>query len=723
MPVMLEGGLWRRSAAVATGLMLALVAAAPAPAAVPSGFEDTLVTNFDGAMSLAFTPDGRMLIEGRTGELRVYRNGALSAPALNLRSRLCWDNERGMVGVAVDPEFASNHHIYIYYTFDKNHVANDGVCETQTARTPVNRLSRFTLGDDNVVNPDSEVILLDNIPSYGGVHNGGDLGFGRDGNLYVSVGDGGCDYLPDSGCQGANDVSLDQNVLLGKILRLTPTGGIPVDNPYRGPDSARCALTGRTDPGKRCQETYAWGLRNPFRFAFDPASTGTRFFINDVGDLVWEEIDLGAAGANYGWNLREGHCVRQSTTSCGPPPAGLTDPLYDYEHSSGCTAITGGAFVPRGVWPAAFEGSYLFGDYTCGKIRKLVAGGSGYTATDFATGIGPVIDLVFGPYGSSQALYYTVWSNNVWQVRRITAVAGNRQPEAKATGSPVSGSAPLKVNFNGTASKDPDGDALTYDWDFGDGSAHSTSARPSHTYAKGTYIARLQVSDGHGGVATDGLRIDSGNHPPVPRVDSPAASTRFKVGDQIVLRAGAYDVEDGTLADSRFSWEVVLHHNFHVHPFLAPQAGNDISFTAPPPENLTAAATSYLEIKLTATDSKGLTTTISRDLKPHLVDLTFTSDPSGLQILVDGSTLTTPATLTSWEGYEFTADGVVQVSDGEPGRTTWPPDGLTRRIVTPATPQTYEAAWARCGGGAGTALIAVGLCGIPYAMRRRRAAR
>ena len=292
--------------------------AAPASAAVlPSGFEDTLLTSFDGAMSLAFTPDGRMLIAGRTGELRVYRNGALSPPALNLRSQLCWDHERGMVGIAVDPEFATNHHIYLYYTFDKHHTAAAGVCDVENSRTPVNRLSRFTLGANNVVDPASETILLDNIPSYGGNHNAGDLGFGKDGNLYVSVGDGGCDYLGNSGCQGANDASRDQNVLLGKILRLTPSGGIPADNPFQGAGTARCALTGRTDPGKKCQETYAWGLRNPFRFAFDPGATGTRFFINDVGDLVWEEIDLGTAGADYGWNLREGHCVRQATTNCG----------------------------------------------------------------------------------------------------------------------------------------------------------------------------------------------------------------------------------------------------------------------------------------------------------------------------------------------------------------------------------------------------------------------
>jgi glucose/arabinose dehydrogenase len=114
-------------------------------------------------------------------------------------------------------------------------------------------------------------------------HNGGDLHFGKDDYLYITVGDGGCDYAGDSGCAGQKDASRDSHILLGKVLRITRDGGIPATNPYTGTDSARCNLTGRTDPGKKCQETFASGLRNPFRFAFDPNASGTRFFINDVG--------------------------------------------------------------------------------------------------------------------------------------------------------------------------------------------------------------------------------------------------------------------------------------------------------------------------------------------------------------------------------------------------------------------------------------------------------
>jgi glucose/arabinose dehydrogenase len=411
--------------ALAIACLITMAAAGPAAAKLPSGFTDTAVASFDGAMSLAFTPDGRMLIAGRTGQVRVFEHGELSDPALSLRHKICWDAERGVEGIAVDPHFASNGYVYLYYTFDKHRSSEDdgSKCASRNAQAPVNRVSRFTLGSNNIADPESEKVLLDNIPSYHGNHNGGDLGFGRDGYLYVSVGDGGCDYAGDSGCQDRNDASRDRHALLGKILRVTRNGKAPPSNPYTGPGTASCAGKGSTRPGLICRETYAWGLRNPFRFTFDPAARGTRFLINDVGEGRREEIDLGAPGADYGWNLREGHCRADALTICPQAPPGITDPIYDYPHFSGCSAITGGAFVPAGVWPASYEGGYLYGDYTCGKIHLLKRTRYGYQAFEFATRMGPVIDLVFGPDRGSQALYYTVWKDDTWQVRKIALVS------------------------------------------------------------------------------------------------------------------------------------------------------------------------------------------------------------------------------------------------------------------------------------------------------------
>ena len=401
-----------RRPAIVVALLVALTAipAAPAGAAVvPAGFSDALVASITGPTALAFTPDGRMLVTAQGGTLRVVRNGTLMRPpALDLTGRTCSESERGLLGVAVDPLFSSNRFIYLYNTH-------------RLLGTCVNRVSRWTLGDDNMAT--NEVVLVDRIHSTAGNHNGGDLNFGKDGYLYVSVGDGGCDYAAPAGCGAQNDASRDRHVMLGKILRITRSPGVlPPDNPFLGPDSGPCATTGSTTPGTWCQETFASGLRNPFRMAFDPNAPATRFYINDVGQSAWEEIDNGSAGADYGWNVREGHCLAGSTTNCPLPPRRYVDPLFDYGRTDGCGSITGGAFVPNGVWPGLYDGAYLFADFNCGRIFRLAPRRSGgFSRTEFATGLGAfsVVHLRFGPGNGTQVLYYTTYANG-GQVRRIT---------------------------------------------------------------------------------------------------------------------------------------------------------------------------------------------------------------------------------------------------------------------------------------------------------------
>jgi glucose/arabinose dehydrogenase len=420
-------------ATLAAGLGAITVAATPVGAAVPAPFTDELVTPLGSPTAIAFTPDGRMLVTTQGGTVRVVQDGALvGQSALDLSAQICANSERGLLGVAVDPAFTTNGFVFLYYSFKKS-----ATCDATT----VNRVSRFVMSG-NTINRGTETVLVDNIHSPAGNHNAGDLHFGKDGFLYVSVGDGGCDYPggTPSGCGGSNDAARDQNVLLGKILRIDRNGGIPAGNPFTGEGTARCNTAGSTTAA-RCQETFAWGLRNPFRMAFDPNATGTRFFINDVGQGSWEEIDEGRAGADYGWNVREGHCANGSTTNCGAPPAGMTNPIFDYGRSDGCATITGGAFVPNGVWPAAFQGKYLFADYLCGKIFRLDPNGSGgYTRVDFATGLGggSAVHLTFGPWNNNtQALYYTSYENGgeirrIAQTARVTRV-GSSSAEAGGT--------------------------------------------------------------------------------------------------------------------------------------------------------------------------------------------------------------------------------------------------------------------------------------------------
>jgi glucose/arabinose dehydrogenase/PKD repeat protein len=682
---------------VALGVLLVVVTAlagsARLHAATPPDFTDTLVASVAAPTALAFTPDGRLLITTQPGRLRIYANGALrTTAALDIGTSLCTTSEQGMLGVAVDPAFTTNRTIYLYMT----RLSGSGC---------VNRVSSFVLSDTNTVDPASETVLVDNIPATGGNHNAGDLQFGKDGYLYVSVGDGGCDYNDDSGCAHENDAARDQHILLGKILRIARDGSIPPTNPYRGTDSARCNLTGRTDPGKKCQETFAWGLRNPFRIAFDPDAAGTEFFINDVGQSTWEEIDRGEAGADYGWNVREGFCERSSETRCGAPPAGMTNPIFAYGRDEGCRSITGGAFIPNGIWPSEYDGAYLYADYVCGRIFKLVPSGSSYTSSEFATGLGGSgpVHLVFGPHGSTRALYYTNYANG-GQIRRIAYTgSANRFPTAVLTASPTSGEPPLTVNFDGTGSSDPDpGTTLSYRWSFGDGTPTVDTATPtvSHTYAAaGTYTAMLTVTDQQGASSPPAqLRIDAGNTPPQPTIETPAEGQLFRVGETVTLHGTASDAQDGPLPAARLTWEVILHHADHTHPFLQPTQGNDVTITAPLPEDLAAATNSYLEVKLTAIDSHGLERTVTREFQPRKVDVTFATQPPGLSLTVSATPVTGPQTVVSWDAARLNVDARAQLDQvGTYWRfESWSDGGAAAHSITvPATAATYTATFVR----------------------------
>ena len=667
--------------------VLNLVWAPIASAQAPPDFSNVALATVAQPTALAFTPDGRLLIASQLGRLYVYQNGALvTQPALNFDSGVCTNSERGLLGVAVNPAFASNGFIYLYYTSSSNGC--------------VNRVSRFTLSAANQVDRATERILIDNIVSFAGNHNAGDLRFGRDGYLYISVGDGGCDYAGDSGCAAANNAARDTHMLLGKILRITADGSIPPTNPYLGANSARCNATGRTTAGNQCQETFASGLRNPFRMAFDPNASGTRFFINDVGQGLWEEINEGSIGADYGWNIREGNCIVDSTNGCTTQPAGLTPPIHAYGRSTGCAAVTGGAFVPNGVWPG-YDNVYLFADYTCGTIFTLTQSGSAFTRATFATGAGSssITAMTFGPYNGTQALYYVTYANG-GQVRRLHyAGSANRAPTASISASPRSGPTPLVVAFDGRNSSDPDGGALTFDWDFGDGSPHATSAMVSHTYSTaGLYTARLTVRDPQGLTGSATTTVDAGNRAPTVTITSPLPSTRFRVGETITLQAQATDPEEGALPASSLQWTVTLHHDTHTHPFMPPTTGNGVTFTAPSPEDFAAAATSYLSFAVTATDSRGLSATQTQQLLPRTVDLTFITQPGGRTIEVNGASLTGPRTVTSWEGYTLALNAPSQIDSGGQRWVfqSWSDGGAAQHsIVTPAGAASYTVTFAQ----------------------------
>ena len=698
------------AALLAVGILSVLYANRGPATTLQTDFDDRMVASVDSPVDLAFTPDTRMLVATQLGQVRVYKGGQLlQSPALDFSGRICKSFSQGLLGVTVDPNFATNRYVYLFYTY--NRFGSCPLDDPTNPKNPVNRVSRFVMSGDTI-DPSSEVVLIDNIPSHGS-HNAGDLQFGKNGYLYVTTGDGVCDYANDSGCDSRNDAARDRNVLLGKILRITRNGSIPASNPYTGTDSARCNRTGRTDAGKVCQETFAMGLRQPFRFAFDPDASGTRFFINEVGQARWDEVDEGEKGADYGWNLCEGshdNSDRGGSVDCAAAP--YTPPIHEYSHGTGCSSITGGAFVPNGLWPARYDDSYLMADYVCNKIFELKPDGAGgFVRTEFASdlGEGGPIAMSFGPHGSGQALYYTTYANG-GEVHRITYVQGaNRAPHAAVGASPSSGGIPLEVGFDGSDSNDPDfEDAVTsYLWNFGDGSpaVETTTSTASHTYTEaGTYTATLTVRDESGAEDTAAVRIDAGNHPPEPTISSPTQDQLFKVGERIVLRGSATDPEDGQLADGALGWQVVQHHaGDHTHPFLPPTSGNDVEIVAPAPEDIhsTEPEGNYLEVRLTATDSKGLSTTVIQKLAPNTVDVVFQSQPAELKLIVNGDNFDKPTrTYISWEGYRLNVYAPSPQAT-QAGVTysfaSWS-DGKEQQhdIVTGATPSSYTATFKAC---------------------------
>ncbi len=283
--------------------------------------------------------DPRLFIVEQPGRVRIVKGGALLAtPFLDISASIASGGERGLLSLAFDPRYAANGYFYVYFTDPQGNLA----------------IQRYSVSAANAdqADPASALRILSIAhPSFGN-HNGGLLAFGPDGQLYAGTGDGG----------GAGDPSGNgQNlaVLLGKLLRLDVSHAsaaqpyaIPADNPF-------------TNQAGRRGEIWAYGLRNPWRYAFD----GGTLYIADVGQDLHEEVDVVSAaqgGLNFGWNLMEGNSCYAST-SCNQ--AGLTLPVLDYDHSQGCS-ITGG-YVYRGSALPALQGRYFYSDYCGGWLRSF----------------------------------------------------------------------------------------------------------------------------------------------------------------------------------------------------------------------------------------------------------------------------------------------------------------------------------------------------------------
>jgi glucose/arabinose dehydrogenase len=321
---------------------------------------ERVVGGLRAPLGIAFPSSDRRYIADREGVVSVHENGASrDQPLLDLRDTVVLGGERGLLGIALHPDFPSTPTLYVRYSAASRPGTPDGYSHTFV-------LSEFTVRSDGLrARPDSERTLLE-IPQPQSNHNAGDLAFGPDGLLYVPVGDGGAggdrgrghvaDWYEKNA--GGNGQDVTEN-LLGSVLRID-VDGREAGKPYAVPDDN--PLVGRA--GR--DEHYAWGLRNPWRISFD----GDRLFVADVGQNRYEEVNLVTRGGNYGWNVREGaHCFDANECPTSTPASvrggePLVDPIVEYSHDGG--RLTGvsviGGHVYRGSALPGLQGSYVFGD-------------------------------------------------------------------------------------------------------------------------------------------------------------------------------------------------------------------------------------------------------------------------------------------------------------------------------------------------------------------------
>ncbi len=755
-----------RSFGIWATLLFAFIAAAAVLVSAPVTADPTLSPGFRDEVVLGglvdptnveFSSDGRVFVAEKSGLIKVFDDLSDPSPTTfaDLRTNVYnfWD--RGLLGLALAPDFPEDPHVYVLYTHDAKiggqaprwgaaGVSSDP-CPSPPGPTAEGcvvsgRLSKLTASGSTMTG-DEQVLLEDWCQQYPS-HSVGDLGFGADGALYVSGGDGasfgfadyGQDGRPRNPCGdppggvGATQApptaeggalrsqdlrtSSDPVGFDGSILRVDPSTGAAL------PDNPR---VGSADPNAR--RMVAYGLRNPFRFAIRPGTS--EVWVGDVGWSRTEEINrvkstVDRPVENYGWPCFEGTGRQAGYDGAnldlceGLYSAGTTavrPPYFAYDHAArvvpgescgtGNSSVAGLAFYRGGNYPASYDDALFFADYSRKCIWAMKSGDNGLpdpadTSTLVAGAANPA-DLETGPGGD---IFYADLSGGA--IHRITYAATNQPPLADVGADPTSGKVPLTVNFDGTGSTDPDGDISSYEWDFtSDGTVDATSASASHVYQDtGTYVATLTVRDAEGNQDSATVEISPGNTPPVAKIHRPLSTRTWKVGDEISFSGSAMDEQEGTLAPSELSWSLIMHHcssegDCHEHKVRDFSGVTTGSFSAPDHEY-----PAYLELRLAATDPGGLTSVQSVRLNPKTVRLRFASQPQGAGLVVGSVRTRAPFSRTvivgstnslsasaryRWEGkwYVF---------------RRWSDAGArTHNVVAPATETTYRATYAASG--------------------------
>lgn len=676
----------------------------------PPGFVETQVVT-GGPTAGAIRPVA-VAYEPGTGDLWVVEKGDGTAEGTN-RVRVrdaetgtvstaldlpCVDSrgERGLLGIAFSPDYlvpgGAGRHVYLYYT---RRIAADGACaitgETEASR---NRVSRFienggTLSAEEVVLEGPDLTAATN-------HNAGTLRFAPDGTLFISMGD-------NNTAGDSPPASRDLGDLRGKLLRIHGDGSVPDDNPFVGQAGAR-------------PEVYAWGLRNPFRFSIDP-ETGAPV-IADVGQNTWEAIYVGVPGADYGYPCFEGMAPLR-TCDPEPPVGSVTMPIFVYGHGDQTLPVSGNSIIGGPVYradafPEEYHGHYFFGDWGQSWIRRgrITPDGRLVDVEMFIPDADRVVDMVVSPAGC--LTWVSLSGGGVSEV--CPAEGSNRQPRAVAVAEPASGTAPLQVQLTGSGSTDPDGDALQYAWDVGEGPILE-EADPVHTYpTEGVFDVVLTVDDqqlaDNSVDASPPVRVVVGNNAPTVSIGSPAAGGTYDAGAAISFAGSADDPEDGTLPADGFSWTVSFHHEGRGRPFLGPLTGiSSGQFTVPTTGE--DATDVFYRVRLRVTDSGApvgdagrLASSTFVDVFPNVSTITLRAEPAGLrlELALDGMASTAPIQQDSVVGFPRTLTAPSpQILGGKTYEfVSWSDGGAREHSVsTPPSDTTYLALFAcvsNCGG-------------------------
>lgn len=547
-------------------------------------------------LSLEQSSDGRIFIAERGGNVKVYQNGTVSTV---FTVTTVTNNEQGLLGLTLHPDFAENGYMYVFYSI------NDGTVIRH-------RIERYEISDDNLVISNQEILLLE--PIGGGFHNGGDLKF-FDGYLYVTVGD-----------SQQNTNSQDLETYKGKILRLTEDGLPSPGNPFYGNGSITK------------QSIWVYGFRNPWRLV--PSPSTNKLYVLDVG-TSWEEINeiSNPAIRNYAWGHPQGGDGVQTETNL------FTNPIFTYATGSIGNAITNGVlYNPSTVQYPNLQGKFIFKDYVSAEIRYFDPTVDNPVSTVFYTA--PQQYALGMMLGNDGYIYYCSYGNNGDLIKL----------DYIETDAPTIVDHPLSqtimetypVTFNVNAS----GLGLTYQWQYNNQDIEGATAA-SYTIPEvemtdaGAY--RVIVTNTAGTVTSNAatLTVIPFTNTPQVQILFPLPTLTWNADNTIHFEATATDIEDGELPASAFSWSIDLFHEDvpgagHSHPGASPTGVKSGDFVASNQGEKTPNV--WYRFKVTVTDSDGLTASTFVDVHPNLVDVTVTSSPELLNLELNQKPVTAPAT-------------------------------------------------------------------------------